>query len=193
MTSSHSGSSSIIPSGLAAADAESASSNAAQSSWPDDRAFNSSIQSGELTVCEAAALCPSWEVIVVHARCIIVALVDIVVFFCESLESLGSSAVTRSCMAPSTSADATCRMAAPFTGPAAAVPESGSGRGALDRRPFPRVSPSGFYLRASRSCSQTRSLTSRLLPPNSTSSTVSRFCATASYCFLRFSILRSCL
>jgi hypothetical protein len=48
MTSSHLGSSSIIPSGLAAADAESVSSNAAQSSWPDDRAFNSSTRSGEV-------------------------------------------------------------------------------------------------------------------------------------------------
>jgi hypothetical protein len=71
--------------------------------------------------------------------------------------------------------------------------ESGSGRGALDRRPFPCVSPSGFYLRASCSCSQTHPLTSRLLLPNSTSSMVSRYCATASYCFLGFSILRSCL
>jgi hypothetical protein len=41
-------------------------------------------------------------------------------------------------MATSTSADATHRTAAPFPG----VPELRSGRGALDRRPFPRVSPS---------------------------------------------------
>jgi hypothetical protein len=53
-------------------------------------------------------------------------------------------------------------------------------RGALDRRPFPRVSRYGFSLRASLSCSQTHPLTSRLLPPNSTSSTASRYCATDS-------------